>query len=138
MTDKIGPSFASELAAAGVPNAVAWNTATGALTRCLDVTDADYAKAEAVLAAHDSTKPGPAVTQAPYGILKMDIVSRMTDSELDRFDAALTSAPTRARRMWTDCHEVRSDSDFFAGLRQQFTAAFDADRATAILAASTT
>ena len=59
----------------------------------------------------------------------------MTDPELDRFDAALTAATTRQRRMWTDCTHIESDGAYFAALQGQFTAAFGADRAGALLAA---
>lgn len=88
----------------------------------------------------DGTWTAPPASPPPvataFAIYKTDVVTRMTDDELTRFDAALTSAPVRTRRMWTDCVEIRSDSPFFATLQAQFTTAFGADRTAAILAQS--
>jgi hypothetical protein len=78
----------------------------------------------------------PELPPQPYTIYKTDVVSRMTDTELEQFDAALTAAPLRQRRMWTDCQALESSSEYFGGLTTQFTAAFGADRAKVILAPS--
>lgn len=80
--------------------------------------------------------PIPPEPPRPYTIYKTDIVSRMTDPELEAFDTALTAAPLRQRRMWADCQALESSSEYFGGLTAQFTAAFGADRAKAILAPS--
>jgi hypothetical protein len=81
MADKIGPNFYAELSAAGIPSAVAWNIETGALTRCLDVSDADFAKAEAVLAKHDPKKPGPA---APISVSGDALVGSFSDDQAQK------------------------------------------------------
>ena len=70
---------------------------------------------------------------APFTLYKTDIEGRMTDDELTAFDAALSSATVRERRLWTDCQMVHSDDPFFAALATQLTVAFGADRATIIL-----
>ena len=132
MTDRIGPSFFSELQAAGVTCVSSYVNSTGDITYVEGTTDADKAKVEKLLTAHDPTKPGPAPA---YSIYKTDVVSRMTDDELDKFDAGLTAATTRERRMWTDCTQIQSDSPYFTALQQQFAAAFGTGRATTLLAA---
>lgn len=119
MTDKIGPSFPSELAAAGVPNAVAWDTATGALTRCLGVSDADFAKAEAVLAAHDPTKPAP--TPAPVVPASVsNKQARLALINVGKFDAV--DAGVRASKdaatitNWDYANDFDRDSPFIAAI----------------------
>lgn len=57
---KIGPSFPSELVAAGIsPVGILWDANTGALFFQPNVSAADQTKAAAVLAAHDPTKAAP-------------------------------------------------------------------------------
>jgi hypothetical protein len=78
--------------------------------------------------------PSPPEPPRPFTLYKTGIESRMTDDELTAFDAALSAATVRARRLWTDCQLVHSDDPFFATLTAQLTAAFGADRAFIILA----
>lgn len=73
-------------------------------------------------------------TSDPFTLYKTDIEGRMTDDELAQFDAALSAATVRVRRLWTDCQMVHSDDPFFAALSAQITAAFGSDRAAIILA----
>jgi hypothetical protein len=78
--------------------------------------------------------PSPPEPPQPFTLYKTDIEGRMTDDELTAFDAALSAATVRERRLWTDCQMVHSDDPFFATLTAQLTAAFGADRASIILA----
>lgn len=75
-----------------------------------------------------------AVAALPYSLYKTDIISRMTDEEVEAFDTALAGASARLRRMWLDCQKVESDSPFFAGLKASFAAQLGDERAEAILA----
>ena len=78
--------------------------------------------------------PVPVVQPSAFTLYKTDIESRMSDAELAAFDTALSAATVRARRLWTDCQMVHSDDPLFTALTTQLTAAFGADRASAILA----
>lgn len=66
-------------------------------------------------------------------LFKTEIYSRMTDEELEAFEAALAVAPVRLRLMWRDCNSVEVESPLFPMLRQQLTEGFSEARAAAIL-----
>ena len=93
-----------------------------------DATDAQRQAARSALQAF------VLATSDPFTLYKTDIEGRMTDDELTAFDAALSAATVRARRLWTDCQMVHSDAAFFATLTAQLTAAFGSARASIILA----
>jgi hypothetical protein len=64
MTLKIGPTFIAELVAAGVTPSLSYIADTGALFPGPDMSPADIATAEAVLAAHDPARLPPASVDA--------------------------------------------------------------------------
>lgn len=73
--------------------------------------------------------PAPLRTE----LYKTEIIERMTDAELEVFDAELSAAPLRKRLMWRDCVTVLATSPLFAELRGGMTVSFGAERAEAIL-----
>jgi len=103
--DKIGPSFGSELRAAGVPlEGFAWG-ADGQLTFGPDVPQSVRDQVAAVLAAHDPSAPAP---PASDGLTVDDVVSLLADQQGTTVDQLLTrakslqaakAAPTPAQRM---------------------------------------
>lgn len=72
---------------------------------------------------------------SPYRLLKTAIIERMTDAELDEFEAAMAQAPTRQRLMWANCLQVESSDAFFPALSGAMGEAFGQTRAAEILAA---
>jgi hypothetical protein len=124
MTDKIGPTFESELKAAGVPSAVAWNAESGILYRCLGVSDADFAKAEAVLTAHDPTKPAPAAPPVvPTMVTNYQGRAALVQAGLfDKADAAIRGADQTvaanklALQAWDYANNFYRDSAFISGV----------------------
>ncbi|MDN3592118.1 hypothetical protein [Methylobacterium adhaesivum] len=86
-----------------------------------------------VLAAPEPVEAAPE-PDVPFELFKTDVLSRMTDDELDGFDEELATASTRERRMWIDCTRLVSTDPYFEGLKAKFAAAFGEDRAKAILA----
>lgn len=109
-------------------NRIVVNAATGKVSS-VPLTAEEIAAAQAAAAAWEAAEAAK-----PYALFKTTIISRMTDAEVDAFDAALTGASARQRRMWTDCQMVESGSPFFAVLHTQLAEAFTEDRADAILA----
>ena len=78
-------------------------------------------------------EPEP-VPDPPYELYKTDVISRLTDTELDLFEAQLQGSTTRERRMWADCTRLVSSDPYFDALKAGFVTAFGVPRATAILA----
>lgn len=66
---KIGPTFAAELTAAGIPlDGIVWDPAPGVILAC---PDAEKAQVAAVLAAHDPTKTMPANQYTPLAFMAL-------------------------------------------------------------------
>jgi hypothetical protein len=78
--------------------------------------------------------PIPEALPQPFDLYKTTIYERMTDAELETFDASMRAAPLRDRLMWSDCVTVNSYSPYFAALSAAMLAAFGAERTAAILA----
>ena len=101
------------------------------MTKIVQINGASVEMDDATFAALFPAQPDQSQS---FTLYKTDIESRMTDDELTAFDAALSAATVRARRLWTDCQMGHSDDPFFTDLQAQLTAAFGADRSSIILA----
>ena len=102
---KIGPSFAAELAAAGLGNGMSWDAASGDLFFMPDVSSAAQAQAKAVLAAHDPTKA------APRSLADIDAALDAIDAKTARAsrDFALTGDKTRLQQLETQAAQLRTE-----------------------------
>jgi len=90
--------------------------------------------------AHDgqtfTAPPNPEDSPQAFDLYKTVIYERMTDAELETFDASMRAAPLRDRLMWNDCVTVNSANPYFAALSAAMLAAFGVERASVILARS--
>lgn len=79
-----------------------------------------------------------ALTDAPppayFELFKTDIIGRMTDEQVEDFDAELALQPARVRRMWADCTRVESTHPLYTLLHEQISAKYGEAEANRILA----
>jgi len=95
--------------------------------RCEGVAEEEIDDADAEVVAFLNPPPGP------YSIAKMLLWTRLSDAEAETVDAAMASQPARLRGIWNSATEVRSDSEFFATLKEFLAAVLGSERAGQIL-----
>jgi hypothetical protein len=101
---RIGPTFAADLAAASLRDGIAW-TSTGVMIPD-DFDPALRAQLDAVIAAHDPSKPAPTVTV----LAKVDLYRRLTDAEFDAMTAGVAAQSKRVQGIFDAAQNFRSDA----------------------------
>ncbi len=125
---KLALHFGEELIAAGLADGVIWEMATGNVFGPDTWTDAKKKQLADLVKAHDPNRP------QPYRITKLQIIDRMTDAQLDAFDADMEKVPKRMKRSWEVAQDIDSKHPLFAQLKQAMTAKWGAAEAERILA----
>lgn len=119
----IGPDFATDLRNHGLFGAtISWDS-DGNIWGRETLTSEQNAALDQAISEHDPARQ-PVI---PFILTKLQITSRMSDAQLDQFDAELQAQGTRLRRAWADCQDVDSSyplyQTLYAAMSEQWGAA---------------
>lgn len=122
---KFGPTFGNELIAAGLGNGLAWTSED--LFGRDSLSPADQAKLDAVIAAHDPTKPASANERRIYW---STLINRLSDEQAAQLEAGVAAAGAKTRLLFTNTQWLDLDDPQGALLAGAIRSVFagDADR----------
>lgn len=126
---KIGPTFYSELVAAGVGDApIVWNG--DGVQFGADIDPDTRARVCAVITAHNPARELPVVIVVP----KIDLWRRMTDAEHVAMKQGVAGQSQRIQDIFNDCQTFRSDAAEWELLQAMATQLYGPQRAAELLA----